>query len=173
MDVSEDVTACLRAQDHGHPPVICIALEGNGIRPSHMGNGWNEDGKMYTLNTVERHAVCYSIGAMNSEGMLSDNPKSGYHETDVARTLDTNGSNPAGYQGRDVVICFKERGGSGHGGKGIMTSDNKTFSLPSFPENKICYAIENHPCDSRVTVDENGIVQTLNARMGTGGATRQ
>ena len=33
----------------------------------------------------------------------------------------------------------------------------------------ICYAIENHPCDSRVTVDENGIVQTLNARMGTGG----
>ena len=31
------------------------------------------------------------------------------------------------------------------------------------------YAIENHPCDSRVTLTDDGIVQTLNARMGTGG----
>jgi hypothetical protein len=33
----------------------------------------------------------------------------------------------------------------------------------------IAYAIENHPCDSRVTLADDGIVQTLNARMGTGG----
>lgn len=33
----------------------------------------------------------------------------------------------------------------------------------------VAYAIENHPCDSRVTMTTNGIVQTLNARMGTGG----
>ena len=33
----------------------------------------------------------------------------------------------------------------------------------------VAYAIENHPCDSRVTLTDNGIVQTLNARMGTGG----
>lgn len=32
----------------------------------------------------------------------------------------------------------------------------------------VCYAIENHPNDSRVTVDPNGIVQTLSSRMGTG-----
>lgn len=31
------------------------------------------------------------------------------------------------------------------------------------------YAIENHPNDSRVTIDPNGIVQTLSSRMGTGG----
>lgn len=31
------------------------------------------------------------------------------------------------------------------------------------------YAIENHPNDSRVTVDPAGIVQTLSSRMGTGG----
>lgn len=24
MEISENVTACLRAQDHGHPPVICF-----------------------------------------------------------------------------------------------------------------------------------------------------
>lgn len=32
-----------------------------------------------------------------------------------------------------------------------------------------CYAIENHPNDSRVTMDPAGIVQTLSSRMGTGG----
>lgn len=32
-----------------------------------------------------------------------------------------------------------------------------------------CYAIENHPNDSRITVDQDGIVQTLSTRMGTGG----
>ena len=32
-----------------------------------------------------------------------------------------------------------------------------------------CFAIENHAMDSRVTMDDSGIVQTLNARMGTGG----
>lgn len=32
-----------------------------------------------------------------------------------------------------------------------------------------CFAIENHPADSRVTMDDSGIVQTLSARMGTGG----
>ena len=34
---------------------------------------------------------------------------------------------------------------------------------------RICYAIENHPNDSRVTIDPSGIVQTLSSRMGTGG----
>lgn len=32
-----------------------------------------------------------------------------------------------------------------------------------------CYAVENHPNDSRVKIDEDGIVQTLSSRMGTGG----
>lgn len=31
------------------------------------------------------------------------------------------------------------------------------------------YAIENHPNDSRVTIDPGGVVQTLSSRMGTGG----
>ena len=31
------------------------------------------------------------------------------------------------------------------------------------------YSIENHPADSRVNIDESGMVQTLTSRMGTGG----
>ena len=33
----------------------------------------------------------------------------------------------------------------------------------------IAYALENHPNDSRVKLTEDGIVQTLSGRMGTGG----
>ena len=33
----------------------------------------------------------------------------------------------------------------------------------------VAYVVENHPADSRVKVDESGVVQTLTSRMGTGG----
>ena len=39
--------------------MVCVALEGNGTRPSHLGKGFSEDGTMYTLNTIEQHSVCY------------------------------------------------------------------------------------------------------------------
>ena len=38
-----------------------VVLEGNGVRPSHKGDGYKESEKMYTLNTVEQHAVAYGI----------------------------------------------------------------------------------------------------------------
>ena len=38
-----------------------IALEGNGSRPSHLGDGYAVSDKSYTLNTKEVHAVCYGI----------------------------------------------------------------------------------------------------------------
>lgn len=37
-------------------------LEGTGARPSHHGKGYSDDGKSFTLNTVERHSVAYGIG---------------------------------------------------------------------------------------------------------------
>lgn len=37
--------------------VQTFPIEGNGGRPSHRGDGYCESDKMYTLNTIERHAV--------------------------------------------------------------------------------------------------------------------
>lgn len=84
-------------------PVV-IALEGNGARPSHQGNGYSEEGKMFTLNTIENHAVCYRIGSFESNSMKSDNPTSGIYETDKSVTLDLNCGNPACNQGGNVVV---------------------------------------------------------------------
>lgn len=48
-----------------NPEMKIISLEGNGARPSHMGKGFAQDGKMYTLNTIEQHSVCYSVDCRN------------------------------------------------------------------------------------------------------------
>lgn len=81
--------------------VVCI--EGNGQRESHLGNGYTESDQMYTLNTVEKRAVCYGIGSYASNAMKSGNPYSGIYEAKTSRTLDLNGGNPACNQGGMVV----------------------------------------------------------------------
>lgn len=50
------------------------------------------------------NGVCYNICSDKSNGMLSDNPYSGIYETDVTRTLDGNGGNPACNQGGTVIV---------------------------------------------------------------------
>ena len=37
-----------------------VVVEGNGARPSHQGNGYSESETMYTLNTIEQHAVAFA-----------------------------------------------------------------------------------------------------------------
>lgn len=49
--------------------VVCI--EGNGSRESHKGDGYKESETMYTLNTVEQHAVCVGNGQL-AQAKLSD-----------------------------------------------------------------------------------------------------
>lgn len=60
------VNDTLNSYDNGEtrtPTVVvnCVAIEGNGARPSHQGNGYSEEDVGYTLNAVERHAVAYGI----------------------------------------------------------------------------------------------------------------
>ena len=61
-NVSVEQTPTL-STTHGGEPVICI--EGNGSRESHRGDGYSESETMYTLNTVEQHAVCIGNGQVD------------------------------------------------------------------------------------------------------------
>jgi DNA (cytosine-5)-methyltransferase 1 len=57
-DVSATLTASMGngiTETTQDKQIICI--EGNGQRESHKGNGYKESDIMYTLNTVEQHAV--------------------------------------------------------------------------------------------------------------------
>lgn len=76
------------------PKTVC--LECNGSRPSHKGEGYSESDTMYTLNTVDRHAVVYGISPYHSNCMKSDNPHSGFYEADTARTCGYPGCNQGG-----------------------------------------------------------------------------
>jgi len=50
---------CHTLTDDDRNYVICI--EGNGTRESHRGDGYKESETMYTLNTIEQHAVAYGL----------------------------------------------------------------------------------------------------------------
>ena len=90
------------SRSQSRPVLVC--LEGNGARPSHLGDGWKIGGVMYTLNSTEVHAVCYGISPYESNSMKSSNPNSGIYEADTARTLDLNCCNPACNQGGVCVV---------------------------------------------------------------------
>ena len=151
------------------------------------GKGWTE-GVSYTLNTIDRPAVlpfgpkAFGICSYSSNSMKSSNPHSGIYEADTSRTLDLNCCNPTCNQGgiavvnpfvsnppqsKDAVVF--EPGSCSRVG-GHIWQDVKTPSLRAQSgDNQPAIALENHPADSRVKIAEDGIVQTLNARMGAGG----
>lgn len=95
-------------------PVYC--LTGNIIDRSETAgaNGLGvKENKSYTLNTVDRPAVAYSINPLASNSMKSANPHSGFNETNVSRTLDCSDQNPAKNQGGLAIVqasVFDARG---------------------------------------------------------------
>ena len=105
---------------------VPIVIEGNGSRESHKGDGYKESDVMYTLNTVEQHAVCYR---KTGHPMSADDGQ-GWEESEV----------------NDTLNIF----------------DNSETRTPTV-------ILENHPQDSRIKIKEDGIVQTLSGKMGTGG----
>jgi DNA (cytosine-5)-methyltransferase 1 len=112
-------------------------------------------------------AVCYGISSYESNAMKSANPHSGVYEAETSRTLDLNGGNPACNQGGMAVVCLEGNGSRpSHRGDGYSESETM-YTLNSTEYHAV--ALENHPQDSRVKIREDGKVQTLSSRMGTGG----
>lgn len=67
---------------------------------SQYGTGGNN--QPFVVTPLEPCA--FGIGAYNSLAWLSDNPRSGVYEAEVARTLDQSGGNPASHQGGTAVV---------------------------------------------------------------------
>ena len=141
--------------------------------------------------------VAYIMDAMSSNSMKSNNPHSGFHSSETAKCLDTKCLDPSCNQGGMMVCqsieCFtkqfvnnsdisptleatdyKESPLICYEGQNCCTDSETSFTLQAGrPDDHhipgICYAVENHPNDSRVTLSDDGIVQSLTSRMGTGG----
>ena len=69
-----------------------IVIEGNGSRDSHRGDGYSVSETMYTLNSVERHAVAVDVrnftevgGAIN--GPLQSKASNNVNSNNVVREV--------------------------------------------------------------------------------------
>lgn len=128
-------------------------------------------------------ATAYGISSYNSNAMKSSNPHSGIYEADTSRTLDGNGGNPSCNQGGIAIVepvpyTLKIRGGVSvdsmgkAAGKGALIQENLSATLGVSQDQYLfqpVFSVENHPNDSRVGINEDGKVQALTSRMGTGG----
>lgn len=160
----EGCAATLSAQCSGTEPTVCYSIEGNGTRESHKGDGYAQSDAMYTLNTIERHAVCYDITGTYSNSMKSPTPDSCFKERTVARTLDTFVGTPDCNQGGTVVVkpCYCLQG------NGIDRADTAGCSGKGWRENE-CYTlntIDRHAValDCRNMRGQTELLGTLQAK---------
>lgn len=131
------------AQDSpaGHDRVVgerSYCISGNTVdRVTYQnGTGVRESGS-FTVNTVDRHAVAYSINPLDSNSMKSANPNSGFNETKVSQTLDCFDPNPAKNQGGLAIVqpyVLKIRSGCDGGGKGALVQTKRTMTLSTLQD---------------------------------------
>lgn len=164
MDITEDMTGTLRAQEHGHQPIVCgiSAYESNSMKSSNPHSGIYEADTTRTLdnnggnpacNQGGMAVVCYD-GSNITCPVNASNPQPG----DPCHTLHDDS--------RNLVVIEGNGSRPSHQGDGYKESDI-SYTLNAVEQHAVC--IENHPADSRVKISEDGIVQTLSSRMGTGG----
>ena len=90
-----------------HEHGVCYCIAGNIVdRADTAGaNGLGAKEEVgYTLNTIDRHVVAYSINPLSSNSMKSANPHSGFNETGVSKTLDCPDANPTKNQGGLAIV---------------------------------------------------------------------
>lgn len=118
-------------------------------------------------------AKMYALDAVSSNSMKSANPHSGFHEEDVAKTLQARGVDPTCNQGGNVivrpVICLQGNGidradTAGCNGRGWR--ENVSYTLNTIDRPAVRYDM-THAND--VIRDCGEVSPTLQSRMGTGG----
>ena len=155
-----DVAASITAQKGSHQQNYIIqnenantvCVEGNGSRESHLGDGYKESDIMYTLNTVEQHAVAYRKQGHPQTAEQGQ----GWEEAEVNDTLN---SFDNGESRTPTVIVSKAV---------ESNAQDARYNVGDIKDD-LALVLENHPNDSRIKIKEDGIFQTLSSRMGTGG----
>lgn len=122
MDVSEDVTGTLRAQDHGHPPVVMGAA---GFCTEHSAKSRSIGYEEETSPTLRAGTVPAAVYENHSQDTRYTGP------IDVAPTvMSTYGT---GGNNQPFVVetpkTLKIRSGCEGGGKGALIQDNKSATL--------------------------------------------
>lgn len=111
-----------------------VVIEGNGIRPSHMGDGYKESETMYTLNTIERHGVAYGL----DRASFNQGQNAKYDFTilrNVEPTMTARGPNAVAFSNVHRSLCATDcpKGISGQ----MMNEPEENFiALPVYSSSK-------------------------------------
>lgn len=116
MELTEDKTGTLRAQEHGHQPLV---FDNHGQDARFIGPvaasqtvsaGFGMGGNNQPLVLFEERTPnalfprAFSLDSKESNSMKSANPHSGCRETEVARTIDTTIPDPSKNQGGIAIL---------------------------------------------------------------------
>ncbi|WP_340139674.1 DNA cytosine methyltransferase [Ruminiclostridium cellulolyticum] len=114
MDVSEDITATLRAKMAGHPPLVmseqAALFENYSIDSRYTGPHRVAPTVTASYGTggnnvpLINQPLVFSLDSAESNSMKSSNPYSGCRETELARTIDTTNPNPSKNQGGIAIL---------------------------------------------------------------------
>ena len=135
MDVSENVTGTLRAQEHGHPPCI---VEAAGFCTEHSANarsiGYEEErsptlraGVVPAAIALENHPTDSRV-KIAEDGMVQTLPaRMGTGGGNVPLLMEVEGTQDTAEAGAPVTL--KIRSGCEGGGKGAIWQDDKSATL--------------------------------------------
>ena len=116
-NVTEELSPTLTCT-HGGEPVV--AIEGNGTRPSHNGDGYKETNVMYTLNATEQHAVAVPTYSMTTGCFMQVNedkaPTIAARDYKDAPLVGFSQERFDDYAENDCSACVKASGGN-YGGE--------------------------------------------------------
>lgn len=148
MDVSSDVTGTLRAETHGHAPVVV------GDEPKACGFCTEHSAKSRSIGYEEECSPTLRAGVVPAAVALDNHPmdsrlsieKDGKVQTLNGR-MGTGGNNvPLLMQEEAVPQALRMRAGGGSGGKGALVFNNQTGTLACnndqtlfVPEQDSCY----------------------------------
>ena len=108
MSASVDVSGCLRAQEHGHQPIVAGVSAGQGEKAG--GIGWREE--QAPMINAEQQSAVFAF-QQNASGEVRQSP--------VGYTISTN-SNPSG---RNSPLCYDARGNGDGETVCTLTGDHK------------------------------------------------
>lgn len=103
-----------------------VAVEGNGSRPSHRGDGYGGE-VSFTLNSVERHSVCYQnkVGSLCASDYKFPQQQQIEEGKAVVERVAVENYQHSGYRESDTAGTLKSTGGTNGGGSESVIVENR------------------------------------------------
>ena len=123
-----------------------VAIEGNGSRPSHRGDGYGGE-VSFTLNSVERHSVCYQdkVGALCASDYKFPQQQQIEEGKTVVERVAVENYQHSGYRESDTAGTLKQSGGTNGGGSESVIVENRYVVRRLTPTE--CALLQGFPSD--------------------------